>query len=159
MDQETEINAGKRAGVPSETADRMKALEREVRELRQADESPARGIAIGAGGARPPAPEVTAFMEADVESYGIEPMCRVCGSPPPPGTSTPAARPTPTFADAGEEDERLSEEIIRVHNKNFGVDGARKVWLQLNREGFKVGRDRVARRGGLGLEATVRGKA
>ena len=29
-----EVNAGKRAGVPSEVAERMKALEREVRELR-----------------------------------------------------------------------------------------------------------------------------
>ena len=36
--KKTEINAGKRAGVPSEMADRMKALEREVRELRQANE-------------------------------------------------------------------------------------------------------------------------
>ena len=33
-----EVNAGKRAGVPAETAERMKALEREVRELRQANE-------------------------------------------------------------------------------------------------------------------------
>ncbi|WP_366937790.1 IS3 family transposase [Phreatobacter sp.] len=41
--------------------------------------------------------------------------------------------------------ERLSAEILRVHRKKFGVYGARKVWLQLNREGFKVGRDRVAR--------------
>ena len=33
-----EVNAGKRAGVPAETAEHMKALEREVRELRQANE-------------------------------------------------------------------------------------------------------------------------
>ncbi len=32
------VDAGKRAGVPSQMAERMKALEREVRELRQADE-------------------------------------------------------------------------------------------------------------------------
>jgi transposase-like protein len=36
--KKAEINAGKRPGVPSEMADRMKALEREVRELRQANE-------------------------------------------------------------------------------------------------------------------------
>lgn len=34
----SEVDAGKRPGVPSEMADRMKALEREVRELRQANE-------------------------------------------------------------------------------------------------------------------------
>lgn len=36
--KKTEINAGKRAGVPTEMTERMKALEREVRELRQANE-------------------------------------------------------------------------------------------------------------------------
>jgi len=33
-----EVNSGKRAGVPSDLADRLKALERENRELRQANE-------------------------------------------------------------------------------------------------------------------------
>jgi len=36
--KKAEVDAGKRAGVPTEMADRMKALEREVRELRQANE-------------------------------------------------------------------------------------------------------------------------
>ncbi len=36
--KKADVDAGKRAGVPSQTAPRMKALEREVRELRQADE-------------------------------------------------------------------------------------------------------------------------
>lgn len=36
--RKVEIDAGKRAGVPTEMAERMKALEREVRELRQGNE-------------------------------------------------------------------------------------------------------------------------
>ena len=36
--QRKEVDSGMRAGVPSDTADKMKALEREVRELRQANE-------------------------------------------------------------------------------------------------------------------------
>ena len=32
-------------------------------------------------------------------------------------------------------DERLKAQITRVHQDNYGVYGARKVWLQLNREG------------------------
>jgi len=32
------VNSGKRAGVPTELADRLKALERENRELRQTNE-------------------------------------------------------------------------------------------------------------------------
>ena len=36
--KKAEVNSGKRAGVPAEVSDKMKALEREVRELRQANE-------------------------------------------------------------------------------------------------------------------------
>ena len=36
--KKTEINRGKRAGIPSEIAEKMKALERAVRERRQANE-------------------------------------------------------------------------------------------------------------------------
>ena len=36
--KKAEVNGGKRAGVSSEMADRMKALERENRELRRANE-------------------------------------------------------------------------------------------------------------------------
>jgi transposase-like protein len=36
--KKAEIDAGKRVGVPSEMADRLKALDREIRELRQAKE-------------------------------------------------------------------------------------------------------------------------
>ncbi|CAM5491804.1 IS3 family transposase IS868 [Aquamicrobium terrae] len=36
--KKAEVNSGKRAGVPTDMAERMKALERENRELRQANE-------------------------------------------------------------------------------------------------------------------------
>ena len=36
--KKAEVGSGKRAGVPTEVADKVKALEREVRELRQANE-------------------------------------------------------------------------------------------------------------------------
>ena len=36
--KKAEVDSGKRAGVPTELADKMKALERENRELRQANE-------------------------------------------------------------------------------------------------------------------------
>ena len=36
--KKAEVNSGKRAGVPTELAGRLKALERENRELRQANE-------------------------------------------------------------------------------------------------------------------------
>jgi putative transposase len=46
-----------------------------------------------------------------------------------------------------------------VHEEIFGVYGSEKVWRQLNREGVRVGRDRVARlMRALGLEGVVRGQ-
>lgn len=36
--KKAEVDSGKRAGIPSELAEKMRALEREVRELRQANE-------------------------------------------------------------------------------------------------------------------------
>ena len=36
--KKSEVDTGKRAGVPADTAERLKALERENRELRQANE-------------------------------------------------------------------------------------------------------------------------
>jgi putative transposase len=46
-----------------------------------------------------------------------------------------------------------------VHRDNFGVYGIEKVWHPLNREGTRVGRDRVARlMDELDLEGVVRGK-
>jgi transposase-like protein len=36
--KKAEVDSGKRAGVPSEMAEKLKALERENRELRQANE-------------------------------------------------------------------------------------------------------------------------
>ena len=36
--KKTEVDAGKRAGVPSDVAEKLKALERENRQLRQANE-------------------------------------------------------------------------------------------------------------------------
>ena len=47
-----------------------------------------------------------------------------------------------------------------MHEENYGVYGARKVWRQLNREGFGVGRDRVWRlMRNLQLAGIRRGKA
>ena len=46
-----------------------------------------------------------------------------------------------------------------MHRDNFGVYGIEKVWHQLNREGMRVGRDRVARlMDELDLQGVVRGK-
>ena len=42
-------------------------------------------------------------------------------------------------------DQTLKAQITRVHAANYGVYGARKVWLALNREGIAVARCTVER--------------
>jgi putative transposase len=56
-------------------------------------------------------------------------------------------------------DQALKDEIVRVHADNYRVYGARKVWLQLNREGIAVARctvERLMRE--LGLVGARRGR-
>ena len=53
----------------------------------------------------------------------------------------------------------LKPEITRVFKDNFGVYGVRKVWRQLQREGFGVARCTVARlMRSMGLQGVIRGK-
>jgi transposase InsO family protein len=56
-------------------------------------------------------------------------------------------------------DENLSDQIRQIWNENFQTYGARKVWLQLRREGKNVVRSTVERlMRQLGLQGVVRGK-
>ena len=56
------------------------------------------------------------------------------------------------------DDAVLKVEIARVHKQHHDVYGAEKVWWQLERERFDVGRDRVARlMAELGLKGVRRG--
>jgi putative transposase len=57
-------------------------------------------------------------------------------------------------------DEELKAQIGRLHAANYGVYGARKVWLALNREGIGVARCTVERlMTEFGLTGAIRGKA
>ena len=50
-------------------------------------------------------------------------------------------------------------EVVRVFAENFGVYGVRKVWRQMNREGFAVARCTIERlMRDLGLQGVIRGK-
>jgi putative transposase len=92
--------------------------------------------------------------------WGVEPICQVLtehGIKIAPSTYYEHVRRTRTLRE--QRDEVLKVEIARVHRENFGVYGARKVWLQLNREGIVVARctvERLMRE--LGLAGAVRGK-
>ena len=77
-----------------------------------------------------------AFVDGHREAYGVEPICRVLPIAPSAYRARVAARADPARASARcRRDAALSHEIRRVHDANFGVYGARKVWRQLGREG------------------------
>jgi putative transposase len=100
------------------------------------------------------------FTAGHKARFGVEPICRVLtehGCPIAPSTYYDArARPASARA---RRDEQLRAAITRVHQDNYGVYGARKVWLALNREGTPVARctvERLMRE--LGLAGARRGK-
>ena len=55
--QQAERDAGERDGLTSEQKERLKALEREVKELRTANEILKKASGFCSGGARPPVPQ------------------------------------------------------------------------------------------------------
>jgi putative transposase len=98
---------------------------------------------------------MTAYIDANRDRFGVEPICKVL--PIAPSTYYAASR-RPASARAVR-DTKLKAEIARVHAEHFGVYGARKVWRQLHREGIVVARCTVERlMGELGLAGVVRGK-
>jgi putative transposase len=85
--------------------------------------------------------------------WGVEPICAVLtehGLPIAPSTYYEQVGHTPSARER--RDAELLVEIRRVHRDNYGVYGARKVWLTLNREGIAVARctvERLMRAAGL----------
>jgi len=96
-----------------------------------------------------------AYIDEEKERFGVEPICKHL--PVAPSTYYDARKRPPSARAV--RDEKLKGEIERVYAENFGVYGARKVWRQLVREGFRVARctvERLMRE--LGLEGVRRGK-
>ena len=87
--------------------------------------------------------------------WSVEPICAVLsehGYPIAPSTYYDARTSARRSSPRALRDEELKVEIARVHADNYGVYGARKVWLQLNREGIPVARctvERLMRTAGL----------
>ena len=101
-----------------------------------------------------------AFIDAHRDAYGVEPICRVLPIAPSTWHEHAARRADPSRLPArAKRDEVLKEEVRRVFDENFGVYGVRKVWRQMNREGFDIARCTVARlMRSMGLQGVIRGK-
>jgi transposase InsO family protein len=101
-----------------------------------------------------------AFIDDHRAVYGVEPICRVLPIAPSTYRAHAAQLADPSrLSDRARRDAELRPEIRRVWGENYEVYGVRKVWRQLNREGFEVARCTVARlMKELGLAGAVRGK-
>ena len=99
---------------------------------------------------------MTAYVDEHKDRFGVEPICRQL--PIAPSTYYDVKQRSPSARSL--RDEKLKEEIRRVHVSNFDVYGARKVWRQLNRdEKIPVARctiERLMRE--LDLVGIIRGK-
>ena len=102
---------------------------------------------------------MVAFIDDYRARYGVEPICRVLPIAPSTYYAQKARQADPSrLPPRLVRDARLREEIERVWKENRSVYGARKVWLQLKREGFAVARctvERLMRQ--MGLRGVVRG--
>ena len=100
------------------------------------------------------------FIDDYREEYGVEPICAVLPIAPSTYYACKAREADPALRSARAiSDEVLQPEIERVWRENRRVYGARKVWRQLNREGFAVARCTVARlMRKMGLRGVVRGR-
>ncbi|WP_085990722.1 IS3 family transposase [Cereibacter sphaeroides] len=159
--KKAEVDSGRRAGIPTEMSERMKALERENRELRQANDILRKASAYFCdGGARPPVEVMVRFIDDHRGEHGVEPICGVLLIAPSTYYCHLAKRADPSrLSDRARQDEALRPEILRVFEENWRVYGVRKVWRQLGREGFDVARCTVARlMKSMGIQGIVRGK-
>lgn len=95
------------------------------------------------------------FIDVYRHEFGVEPICSVMQFAP---STYWSAKRRPASA-RSIRDEVLKVEIRRVYDDNFGVYGAPKIWVQLNREGVRVARCTVERlMRDLKLQGAVRGK-
>jgi putative transposase len=100
------------------------------------------------------------YIDEHKHLFGVEPICQALtqfGWPIASSTYRAVCRRQPSVR--SRRDAVLAGQIRRVHAANYGVYGARKVWLALNREGVEVARctvERLMRE--QNLRGVVRGK-
>jgi len=104
---------------------------------------------------------VRAFIDAQRERFGVEPICRALQVAPS-GYWRHAARlrDSSLLPARARRDAVLVDHVERVHRANLQVYGVRKIWRQMRREGFAVARctvERLMRH--KGLQGARRGKA
>jgi putative transposase len=98
---------------------------------------------------------VSRYVDEHQGRFGVEPICKTLQIAP----STYYAQRKREFSARAVRDEALKVKLRQVHQDNYGVYGARKLWHQLKRDKIPVARctvERLMRQ--MGLAGAVRGK-
>jgi len=103
---------------------------------------------------------MTSFIDEQRGDYGVEPICAVLPIAPSTYYKQKARQADPARLPGRVQRDAVAEkEIERVWREHRRIYGARKVWRQLQREGFKVARCTVERlMRNLGLAGAVQGR-
>ncbi|EPB9362624.1 IS3 family transposase, partial [Escherichia coli] len=141
---------------------RLKELEREVRELRRSNDILRQASAYFCpGGARPPLEKIMPLLENLSGEHGVGPVCHELDIAPSTYYWHQQRRKCPERRSSRDKrDAVLIPEIQRVYEENYSVYGVRKVWRQLKREGVGVARCTIERlMKALQLRGVTRGKS
>ncbi|WP_425005033.1 IS3 family transposase [Mycolicibacterium sp. S3B2] len=167
--RQAQVDAGARPGTTTGESAELKKLRRENAELKRANAILKTASGFLRGRAGPATPLICRFIAEhqgrregpDGLRWGVQSICDELvglGVQIAPSTYYEHLDREPTRREV--RDDELKAHINRVHGANYGVYGARKVWLALNREGVEVARCTVERlMTDLGLRGAVRGKA
>lgn len=100
------------------------------------------------------------FIDEHRSVFGVEPICRLLPIAPSTYYENVAKRlDVDRLSVRARSDIGMKIEIRRVFNENFQVYGMRKVWRQLQREGYDIARCTVARlMRSMSLQGIIRGK-
>ncbi|MDQ6849750.1 MAG: IS3 family transposase [Actinomycetota bacterium] len=169
--RQTEIDAGRRPGTTSDESAELKRLKRENAELKRANAILRSASGFLRGRTRPATALIVQYIDSVAGRrdenglrWGVESICgqlTELGAKIAPATYYEHRTRKPTAREVS--DAELKPRIAAVHAANYGVYGARKVWLTLNRErpggAPPIARCTVERlMGELELRGAVRGK-
>jgi len=103
---------------------------------------------------------IVAYIDRYRGRYGVEPICAVLSAHGVPiAPSTYYARRACPVSPAALEEAYLVNTLVTLHQGNWGVYGARKLWHAARRAGLDVGRDQTARLMRIaGIRGVVRGR-
>jgi transposase len=140
--RQAEADAGTRRDLlTSDERERLKSLEREVREAPQGQRDPQGRLGVFRQGTRSDPTEVSAFIDAHRERFGVEFICETLDV----SASAYYQRATGERSARSVEDERLLQRIRAVHAANYEAYGYRRTWKALLRAGEHAPRCQVQR--------------